>query len=808
MALIIDPDNLSQGSTTAVSDMVFSSSAGFNTIIGSNALSELPAVAAGEFFEVRDHSDPENNGLYIATGVPTVDAINATKITGDQPVDNAVPEAATVYGTTGASTEKSIHFDRTARGIYILEQGNVDAGGVTEQCVYSFVKEEWKNDDSLNAYDFPMVSITPEQFEFVQDWGPVDNGTYSIRTRKLIRAGGWSEIDATDVLLKQYAGIKTLGSFEDEVNDTAYYQLGDDPTDTSATTAFTFAGPVDEAVLVYDLNLPTSTLGYDFLDGGGGNDNIVSLDGEDFASLGYRIGGQIKVIGATTPANDGTFTILAFSTTSSPNDTIEVATASLTADTSDLTAQLAVDNRNKFNIFIRVRDADPNGKTFGQSDLVAIGKSTLANQLFQFPLSNATDLNVAETDANIASASPYTQILVRYFDQAFAKDIDLVGTPRNFGIVVDVGTFSGVDGVTAGGSALTTAEAGIPGLYNGGTLTIHEGTDKGAWPITTTTAGQVNVTGTFSGSETDLSFTLQRATPITASTIEIYEKIQYLLRQAADIDSTDQTVTGKTADSLLAFVGSTLKAGTAFPNNPNGGGSGVTIMGFDANDTNSLVFVDNTAAERTYPFVAAGTIQHAGNLEADTQGWFIMFFDRTERFTNVGFGISAVTGPDATLDSSITDLTTELADNDYIRLSGFVEANNNGIFRVVGAPAGTGPWTVAIRKVNGDTLVAELAGASVNVDKNPIDSDDAIIVNDNSGSPIRGATSGSSSTGFDFDYDGNSQGDRTPGTNAAIIIRFGGYSTAQNSEISGTITQTVGLTFSLVSGLERNYSNP
>ena len=71
-----------------------------------------------------------------------------------------------------------------------------------------------------------------------------------------------------------------------------------------------------------------------------------------------------------------------------------------------------------------------------------------------------------------------------------------------------------------------------------------------------------------------------------------------VLRQAADVDSTDQTVTGKTAGALLRFVGDTLEAGQAVPTNPNGGGSGVIIMGFSANDTNRLTFYDNTATAR------------------------------------------------------------------------------------------------------------------------------------------------------------------------------------------------------------------
>ena len=59
---------------------------------------------------------------------------------------------------------------------------------------------------------------------------------------------------------------------------------------------------------------------------------------------------------------------------------------------------------------------------------------------------------------------------------------------------------------------------------------------------------EITTTGAISGSASNLSFTMQRATPVVADQNEIYEKVQYLLRQAADIDSTSGVVTGRTAD--------------------------------------------------------------------------------------------------------------------------------------------------------------------------------------------------------------------------------------------------------------------
>ena len=143
-------------------------------------------------------------------------------------------------------------------------------------------------------------------------------------------------------------------------------------------------------------------------------------------------------------------------------------------------------------------------------------------------------------------------------------------------------------------------------------------------------------------------------------------------------------------------------------------------------------------------------------------------------------------------------------DGDYIRLAGFANSENNGIYVLTSTPVAA---SVQVRKINGDTLATESAGPSVSLDENPIDSPDAILVDDNGGADITG-TIGASSVGFDFDYDNNVQGGRTSGTDADIVIRALGEDTAAFVETFGTITRATGLTFSVVAPLERNFSNP
>lgn len=99
-----------------------------------------------------------------------------------------------------------------------------------------------------------------------------------------------------------------------------------------------------------------------------------------------------------------------------------------------------------------------------------------------------------------------------------------------------------------------------------------------------------------------------------ASTQQIYEKVQYLLRQSTDIDSGDGVVIGATADALFSFVGDTLKGTTS-----------VAIDNLSSNYLNSVDLYDKNGTKRIYPFVAAGTISFGSQaVPGDTNYW--MFY--------------------------------------------------------------------------------------------------------------------------------------------------------------------------------------
>jgi hypothetical protein len=612
----------------------------------------------------------------------------------------------------------------------------IDSDGVGGQALYSFFKEEWKNDANLIPHPFPMIAITPEQFEFIEDWEPINN-----TSRLRIKSAGWREIDELDVLKKEYFGCITLGTFA-ETTDQAYYQQGNNPSDTTAATNFDRTDAVNEPVLIYEENVPADTTspGHTFT-----ANTITRNDGGNFLTDGYQIGARVVVIGDTSssPSKDGTYEI-----TDVTASVITVSGSPWTGITgSSQDARLAKEFRNAFKIFLREGfDAGfGSGKTFAAADLDDIGVTTLTYQAYRFPVANAADLKVTNTDATIAARSP--EVTITYYS-----------SPQRFsGFVADAASTI---------SPNTEAEFGI----------------------------------------------VIDAQQYTAE--EVYEFIQYQLRQAADINDGGSPVTviaGNIADELLEFVGDALQ--TLSATNPLGGGTGVYITNFDSNDTNRISFADNefgTTSRRTFPFVAAGTINFNNNLVNDSMGMFWMFYEYTERFTGA---ITITAGsPDntAVIDMPSVDFVAELAVSDYINIQGASNQVNNGVWQVDSFNTGVSPQTINATKINEDVVITETTAGTATLDKNPINSPDAIIV-DSAGAfsplPITGMITGSTRA-FDFDYDGNTQGGRTAGSDANIILRAIGLETAQFVETTGVITRAVGLSFTLTAGLERNYSNP
>ena len=802
MALIIDPDSLNQGASTADTITITTPGTGADSQFTGTG---LPAVAAGEFFEIRGHSDPLANGLWQVVTVNT----STTDYEVDKISNGAVPSTAgataiTWLGSTGASTEKSVYLDTLVEEIWLLEQGNLSVDGVIMLALHSFLKEEWKSDQTLiDSGAFPMVGISfaAGQWEFGEDpsgnnsdWKLKVDVASSTDSVRLIRNAGWEEKNNAGIVQKKFFNVSTLGTFEDTADQAVYY-FGNDYT-LDNTTNFAFTGPVNEPVQYYtnvgDLAGDTPSFA---------TTTTITRATGSFITDGFVVGGQVEVSNSTS--NDGVYELSVVSATSM------TITTTWTAEAWGTTT-IAVDNSNAVSVQLRIRDADPKGKTFQTSGLTEAGETAIASKVIKFPLANNADQKIDATDAQVVTA-PWTEVRPRYLDQVYNREVDTT-TKRDFGIVIDAGTYSQANGAAATTSRWDSANLNLGtgealADYTGGTLIIHEGTNQGSHTISGTpvdSAGtlQITLVGTpLTVTGTDESFTMQRATPLSVSAQNIFERIQYLLRQATDInDSADGTVVGVMTGELAAYVGDNITFGRGSVN-PNAGGTGVIVEGFDANDTNSMFFVDNGGTTRNFPFVAAGNLNFNANLTADTDPEYWLYFQYTARTTNSDIDVTAPSGSTYTLTGTLPNMTV----NDYIRISGFAEAANNGLFRVTVENTPSASYDVI--RVDGEAVGGIETDQTVNIDENPYNSPDAIIVNNNAGSPIVGAAS-AAQVAFDFDYDGNVQGGRTTG-DAVVVLKASGLELGQYVEIPNlSITRSTGLSFTATAPLERNYSNP
>jgi len=243
---------------------------------------------------------------------------------------------------------------------------------------------------------------------------------------------GWTEVSSTGEIDYVYSGIRTLGAFLDQTagtGDTAYYQFGTDTT-VNDTVDFTFAGPVNEAIAVYN-GLATAA---------GGSfaitlTNTITRGAGSWITEGYKVGGQITILASENAGNVGTFVIDSLSAA-----VLVVVGTPLTNNADDDTMYAAVDNRNSVTLRLRERTTpgDSNARTFSQSNLAAAGETVLSNRLFTFGLSNSQDLDITESDANIDANAPYTGMTLTYYatPQSLGGSGALVGGPFNFGIVI------------------------------------------------------------------------------------------------------------------------------------------------------------------------------------------------------------------------------------------------------------------------------------------------------------------------------------------------------------------------------------
>lgn len=532
------------------------------------------------------------------------------------PITDPIPGLYTNWGTnadhsvgTGVFASDEVKIDAVNKLIQLRNAGNLAAAGsgATGQALYSFLKYVWKNQTELTQYDFPMLSITNEQFEFIDGWEPEDD-----TTRKMIRTAGWAETNGT-LTKRRYSGIISLGTLG--TTDQPYFVQN--TSLTASTTNTDFTGPVNEPVKIYAYGTGTNDINFT------STSNITSTttDLSVFAD-----GDIITISGTTGGTNDGTFVVSGTPTATS----LDITTTDFTASGTDTaTVTITSDYKAYFKIFVRERE-----KTYADADLDVIGVSEMTYIVYRFPVANADDINInttADTDIDSdnvmpADVSPYDVIDVTYLD----AQIKGAWTNSTVYVANDVVQSAGRWYITtAGGTSSGTGVADDVGV-----------TDWAAY------SGEREVeTGVYSAYTVILDANNAGTTP-GGSKEAVYEWAQWALRLTGTID-TASTRNGEIADALVYFVGDNLHTS-----------AGVFVDDIAAADVNKITFHDYADVTHTYPSVVTVTINFNGNLAADADAIFRAYY------TNVPSGnFGDVDAIEVTRADGVTKVGSDVSNN-------------------------------------------------------------------------------------------------------------------------------------------------
>lgn len=140
-------------------------------------------------------------------------------------------------------SSQEVYINTSTKTIKLVQVGGLSTDGVTLKCLYSFLKEQWRNDPNtknLAAFPFPMVPITDESFELVDGWD-----FFNDAARYLIRTGGWTVRNVAGNVTQKWTGVIGLGSIE--ADDQLYYQQ----ITGNSGTSVQLTGQVNQAVQVY-----------------------------------------------------------------------------------------------------------------------------------------------------------------------------------------------------------------------------------------------------------------------------------------------------------------------------------------------------------------------------------------------------------------------------------------------------------------------------------------------------------------------------------------------------------------------------
>jgi hypothetical protein len=540
MSFINDPDFLDRFQVAI--DPVYQTI----SLRGSGTFRTQSSTASGTStgFLVDSTTPPGSNGAVIGDIVAVVsDPGNNGGVIGHYKIVGVANNSGLRLDRTFPNTSSSgISYRIYSPGV----QGTLNpslADGVTMQALYSFLKEEWRNNSlsssgqDLIKFTFPMVSITSEQFEiggvsnanweFANDTG--DGPLAAESSRNLIRTGGWSSINSRGQIIENYPSIVTLGFLED--TSQVYYQL---TSETTAPNDFVLTGPVNQAIRTLETIGGVTTTGNKAPASGiqqsltftAATKNI-SAGATNLHALGFTSGELIQI--RNSVSNNGLFTI----TASGAGATSVTVAETIVNETSPATTLASPMTDNRDYLVLRVRTK---GKSYGQSEIADIGVSVINTIVNRFPLAEVDDPAIILDDGALAGDGVNTA-----FQSVVTTD---TGSDGDF---VDPG--NGLITFTATSASFNIGGPGVR-LYAGDTLEI-------TGPPSNPNIGVYEVQSVDSGTQ----LTLVAEPGRTVDTVTNDGALQWTSRSAVRVA---QASDGATADSATPGQGTFTSASSNF----------------------------------------------------------------------------------------------------------------------------------------------------------------------------------------------------------------------------------------------------
>ena len=525
-------------------------------------------------------------------------------------------------------------YGETARGGVGTLVGFANTGGVSGQALYSKFKNIWKTDPEAIRFPFPMEAITPESFEFINNWTP-DEETLDSRsstafiTRKLIRDAGWAEKNAAGNIKRKYFGIITLGGLSvSGLNTSPTFPAGIatvycsqfDPgiktsVDLSASNADTTLNRIIFPGSAVDMYTGNRIIVQGTAASVGLGANVTHNDAFFISYASGTESAQPEPVGAgysfslhTTRADalaginsvsltDGTSGIVTFRNQSDgPNFIIGITEEGgqanepfiFYATKNDDASTVLYDYTEYFKIYYREE-----GKTFAEQSIDQIGVTVLNNQAYRIPLQSIVDPNIDTslyTDSQIVASTDIAGIGISFFQE-----------PQT----VTVGTGSSTYNVfiNANGQPLKAVYAKMQYL-----LRNADAGDTSP-KVSATPASGIN---TSINSLSSIGFGTD-----TGAKNEFGNDFRY----------------GKIEEPVIEFVGVELlakKRADIFGETDGGTNHGVYIANVNPDDLNSVAYFDNFGNKVIEPFVASANISFNAFLSGDGDAKFWVFYDEAD----------------------------------------------------------------------------------------------------------------------------------------------------------------------------------